>query len=350
MGEKNKIEELVTKWLNGNANSEELEILFELFNSENQAKEIIDYLKKNWEDSETMEEEINSEKILEGIHRQIKTKNIQPSKIKKQVNFRKIVFTGIRYAAIVLLACVAEWYILNYSANEKNPKFSQTTLNEITVPQGSKSFIVLSDSTKVWLNAGARLKYTSGFLADRREVFMEGEAYFEVSKNKAKPFFVNIAGMNIKVLGTQFNVRAYPDENSIETTLIEGSIEIVGLKSDKKDEKDLQLKPGQKLILTREPTSSDFKITNAQILNLHSTEAETAWMSDKLIFTKESFGEVLKKLERWYGVNIEIENPEILKYRFSGTFEEETFEQALQALQKAAKFDYQIKKKQVTVK
>jgi len=159
--------------------------------------------------------------------------------------------------------------------------------------------------------------------------------------------------MDIKVLGTRFNVEAYADEKNIEATLVEGVIEVVGLRSDKLNKNNLQLKPGQKLILVKEKSGQEnapVKIKSAELINLNDTKPETAWVEDKMIFYKERFDNVKTKMERWYGVTIDIQNPEILDYRFTGTFDEETFEQALQALKKAARFDYQIHKKHVVIK
>lgn len=349
MQEENKILELIDKLIANKATSSEKEELFQLINSEKNNDQIDAWLKNKWDNTALKNLNIDSESILNKIHQQIKeSKASSTVPTNKKSNIRRIVQSSLKYAAIIVIACGIEWFIIAQTKSGNDYKALNQTVqyNEIAVPIGSKSFVVLADSTKVWLNAGAKLRYPSNFQKNSREVYLEGEAFFDVSKNKDLPFFVNMTGMNIKVLGTQFNVKAYSDEKSIETTLVEGSIEVVGLKSDKKDENNLQLKPGQKLILFKD----DSKILNAEVITLHDTGAETAWMEDKLIFHKERFENVKIKLERWYGVTIDIKDQDILDYRFSGTFDEETFEQALNAMKKAAKFDYQIKKKHVIIK
>lgn len=371
MQEQKRIIQLIERLLSNQATGKEKEELFHLLNSEIQDDQISTWLEQNWEKTEHKGLDIPSKAILEKIHQQIGiTKTHINKSIDRKIRIRKLVRTTLKYAAVCIVACGIEWFILTQrNATDDNMVSQITQYNEITVPTGSKSYVVLADSTKVWLNAGAKFRYPSNFKEKYREVFLEGEAFFDVSENKDMPFFVNMAGINVKVLGTQFNVKAYTDEKSIETTLVEGSIEVVGLRSDKQDESNLQLKPGQKLILTKDKsfqspamsqqnqaegssTQKDLliKIKNAEIITLHDTKPETAWTEDKLIFYKERFDNVKVKLERWYGVTIDIQDPEILDYRFTGTFDEETFEQALLALKKAARFDYQIKKKHVTIK
>jgi len=358
MQKKDQIIELLEKIIKDQATNQEKEELFQLINSEKHKEKIFEWLEEEWKNTAPDNISIASKSILDKIHQQIGTIDRSDNSVKKS-KIRRLINTTLKYAAIAVIACGIEWFFLTKQEGNRNT-VQTNQYNEISVPAGSKSYIVLSDSTKVWLNAGARFRYPGNFQKNMRKVYLEGEAYFEVSKNKARPFFVDIQGMDIKVLGTEFNVKAYNDEKSIEATLVEGSIEVVGLKSDRDDEKDLRLKPGQKLILIKEDESerqnpnqgkqSPVKIKNAEIVTLHDTEPEISWKEDKLIFYKEKFENVKIRLERWYGVTIDIQDPQVLDYRFTGTFEEETLEQALQALQKAAKFDYQIKKKHIIIK
>ena len=356
MHEKNKITGLLEKILTNQAGREEKKKLFQLINQERDKDYIYAWLKEIWNEVEYENLDISSKTILDKIHNQIKDKkSLEHKPIKRKSKIRKIIQATLKYAAVCLIACGIEWVVLTQDIHFFEKNITELNYNEITVPMGSKSYIVLSDSTKVWLNAGTTFKYPSNFQKNSREVFLEGEAFFDVSKNKKKPFYVDVAEMDIKVLGTKFNVKAYTDENNIETTLEEGVIEVVGLKSDTEEGKNLCLNPGQKLILTKEMTSQQtagdpsVKIKNAKLITLQNTKLETAWTEGKLIFYKEPFEGVKVKLERWYGVTIDIQNPEILDYRFTGTFDEETLEQALEALKKAARFDYQIKKKHVTI-
>lgn len=372
MQNKNNIEKLLDKYISEGVTDSEKQLLFDIFNTPENKKFINSWLKKNWKElkDEDLSVAIDSGELLKRIHQQIdKERYLAISNRKTSVSkIKRISKIGLRYAAVCLVACGFEWYIL--TQQPKKQAISQQYYNEITVPHGSKSCITMADSTKVWLNAGAKFSYPTNFEDKSREVFLEGEAYFEVKKDKHRPFFVKMNGMNIKVLGTKFNVSAYADDPRIETTLLEGSIEVVGLRSNQDSDKDLFLKPGQKLVLFKEnkkvtPPSiaqndvvnnalSDsvvpVKIKSAELITLANSDTEVAWRKDKLMFDKQRFDEVKTKLERWYGVTIDVHDSTILNYRFTGSFDKETFEQAMKALQEAARFEYVLNKKHVIIK
>ncbi len=370
MKQKERIIELFGKLISGKASGAEKEKLFNYINSDGNKDIVYAWIKENWEHIDHGHLEISSQELLDRIHKQIGRQSSVTAH--KGARIKRIVTATMKYAAVCVVACGIEWYVLSRQPGQKaiGDQFAQPlTYNEINVPAGSKSYIVLSDSTKVWLNAGAKFKYPGNFRQGARNVYLEGEAFFDVSKDKEKPFFVRVAGMDIKVLGTQFNVKAYADEEMIETTLLKGAIEVVGLRSDKQGEDNLRLSPGQKLVLfknknykvedvedeatetgTGKQIIAPIQLKRAEVITLNDTEPEVSWKKDKLIFQKEPFKNVKIKLERWYGVSIEIQNPDILNYRFTGTFENETFELALSALKKAADFEYVIKKKHVIIK
>lgn len=249
-----------------------------------------------------------------------------------------------------------------------NKDKSVIAYNEINVPKGSKSMITLSDGSKIWLNSSTYLKYPEKFEPTQREVFLEGEAYFEITKDKNKPFYVRTSDLDIKVLGTSFNVKSYANEGTIETTLESGSISIVK-KLEGKKEKKLLLTPNQRLTFVK----SEGKITVDDIKDIieenkdvsvkteHrsekmylskniNTKLYTSWKDNKLVFKDESFESLVVKIERWYNVKIIIQGEELKQFRFNGTFENETLEQALKALQITTNFKYSIDKNIVTIK
>jgi ferric-dicitrate binding protein FerR (iron transport regulator) len=243
--------------------------------------------------------------------------------------------------------------------------YNQSQLPEIAyyetiVPLGAKSQIVLTDGTQVWLNAGSKLRYSTAFASKNRDVFLEGEGYFEVAHNKDLPFEVKTSLLNVKAIGTSFNVKAYPSDSIVETTLVEGKIVVSGLEGQKY--RNIELSPKQTLtlykegnrlaqsnrqapeLLTQETTQTPVKIKNAVIANEPDVNQVTAWKNNKLVFVKERLGDVKIKMERWYGVKIEVRNPEVENYLFTGTFEKETFEQAMAALSEAASCTFRIDK------
>jgi ferric-dicitrate binding protein FerR (iron transport regulator) len=137
-----------------------------------------------------------------------------------------------RYAAVFVLAFTAgmgaiRFYRPAQPDAEQTAAERETFFTEYTVPYGSKSMVILPDSSLIWMNAGSRLRYSSAFNHAEREVFVEGEAYFKVARNEAKPFFVRTSAVTLKVLGTSFNVKAYPEEDLVETTVESGSVQVL---------------------------------------------------------------------------------------------------------------------------
>lgn len=251
--------------------------------------------------------------------------------IKKLHVFRIRIYRNvIRYAAIIVFALMvgytaSQLHFLNGVEDEK------IALNEIIVPPGQISEFVLSDGTHAWLNSGTTIKFPSKFNQATREIFLEGEAYFKVTANKKKPFLVRSGTITTKVVGTEFNVSAYDENESIETTLIKGAVEILGYS----DKKIVGLSPGQQFSYT--------KNTRKYTLNEVNTEPFEAWKEGELIFRDKSLKEVSLKLERWYNVEIYFGDDLVGNYKFSGTLlKEKPFDQILQAIKLTLPISYNI--------
>ncbi len=229
--------------------------------------------------------------------------------------------------------------------------------NEVKVSFGSKSKIQLPDGTQVWINSGSKLTYSGTFKGSLREVFLDGEAYFDVVHDAERPFIVHTSNIDIKVLGTAFNVKAYDVDKSIEATLIHGSIEVVN--RSQPDAPKVMLKPHEKIIFIKNPDlalENDVLMSANKLKEINSSSSilikalpkniadsgihETSWLYNKLIFDEEKMTEVVTKLERWYNVKIQIIDDQIKNYRISGTFIDETIEQALYDIQLLIPFKY----------
>lgn len=167
------------------------------------------------------------------------------------------------------------------------------TENVLTVPRGTQFTIVLPDGTKVWLNAESSLKYATSFVGNERRVVLTGEAYFEVTKNKEKPFIVASSGNEIKVLGTKFNVNSYGDENVFTTTLVEGSVQITGKRSSK------ILKPGEQARVG----------SNAIDVIPVDTQEAIAWKDGEFVFRNAPVHAIAMQLARWYNLDVEFRDP-----------------------------------------
>jgi transmembrane sensor len=190
-------------------------------------------------------------------------------------------------------------------ANVDAPKM----LNQIIIPYGNQSRVVLSDSTVVWLNAGSRLIYPTLFKDKTREVMLIGEAFFDVAKNPAKPFIVKTSGIDIKVLGTQFNVSAYEEDEVIQTVLKEGSVDIRS-NGSLFFEHSVVIKPDQ--MATFNKTSSDTKVYNV------NADTYTLWTKGLISFEDIDLNRVIKKVERFYNISVSFSDPEKKIMRISG--------------------------------
>jgi len=234
--------------------------------------------------------------------------------------------------------------------------------SEVATRDGSRTSLSLPDGTHVWLNAGSRLTYDRTYGAQLREVNLTGEALFDVARNAAKPFVIHTARVDIKVLGTRFNVKSYPTDRTTEATLLRGSIE-VSIKA-RPDEKII-LKPNEKLVIANDDSALHRNSTphmektgkiNESLVDIRKpaydatgTNIETSWVDDRLVFQDEAFGVLAKDMQRWYGVSIRFTRPGQEEWRFTGNFRKETIQQALEALKLTAPFTYTINETQITI-
>ncbi|MCD2422994.1 DUF4974 domain-containing protein [Niabella pedocola] len=255
---------------------------------------------------------------------------------------------GWRVAAAVLILVLAG--IGYYRSRDAG----NTVPNLVATKKGNKTNIVLPDGTKVWVNADSRLVYAPSFGQDTREVELVGEAYFDVVHDAKRPFIVHTSNIDVRVLGTVFNVRSYADEPSTQTTLIRGSVQ-VSLKHAK--DKKIMLAPGEKLVVQNAYPEQPLQegrehLPQIELLAIKtnpvdSFSAETEWVNNKLVFDKDHLEQIIPVLERWYNIKIVCRNKPVTQ-TFSGTFENDKLEDVLQSLQLSAGIRYKIEKEVVT--
>lgn len=212
----------------------------------------------------------------------------------------------------------------------------QPVFNELHIPHGKMFTLILSDGTEIQLNSGTHIRYPVKFPKEgNREVTMTGEAYFKVSKDKDHPFIVNSHDMAIQVLGTEFNIAAYEEENTVNTVLVEGS---VSLSHASAPENKVLLEPGNK-----GSWNSDQKAITVEKVD---TELHTSWLNGEIVFRDTPFSELLIKLERAYDVNIKNNNAKLVDKAFNARYNRkvERIEDVLEALRVIVPFDYEIKK------
>ena len=211
------------------------------------------------------------------------------------IPWHKVVATLSGIAAIVILTIITTTYFLQQS-------FRDEVMNTVTVPQGQRVHLTLSDGTKVWLNAKTKMEYPQSFkVSDQRIVKVDGEAYFEVSKT-GQPFIVNVNGMQVEVLGTTFNISAYPNEE-YQTTLVNGSVRVSAEKGE-----SLILKPSQQATIALGSNSIQVRTVD--------TSFYTSWVKGKINFKDQRLEDIMKTLSRWYDMNVVYENEKLKNIRF----------------------------------
>lgn len=234
-----------------------------------------------------------------------------------------------RIAAVLLLPVLLVFGYYYYSEKKHTEQFA-TVYNTAETSLGMRSSLTLPDGTKVWLNAGSKLSYPVLFSDKYRAVKLSGEAYFEVKKDPKWPFLVSAGNMNVIVSGTTFNCNAYPENNEIQTVLVEGEVTLGNASATETE----VLQPGELGVFKRDIQQITKTKTDLQ--------KYIAWKSGKLMFRDDRMDLVVEKLERWYNVEIEIKENEISNYIYTATFIDESLDQVLKMLSLSAPISYTV--------
>ena len=311
--------------------AEELRQLHKLFTSKEGRSAIQSLMEENWEQTSN---ECNDkfEMLLSRVEQRLQAKY-----------FRRRSFMHVfrQCAAILFLPLLggATYLLVKSTATKPQVEFAKVGVaeQEYISPVGMRSRITLQDSTVVWLNADSRLIVESGFAAQRRTLRLMGEAYFEVSRREdLMPFKVSTPEIDITVLGTTFNLSAYSNGRKVEAVLVEGTIEVAT-----KHTKQL-MQPAQRMTLQKE--NNDIKIVENE-----DAELFTSWKDGKLIFRTTPLDEVAKTLERWYNVTIQLHDPVLQTYSYSGTFDNRSIEQIMKYIELSSPISYTIEKETITI-
>jgi ferric-dicitrate binding protein FerR (iron transport regulator) len=222
-------------------------------------------------------------------------------------------------------------------AGRSKKKIEKTIYNTLITPKGGEYNLILSDGTKIWVNAGSKLRYPVTFTGNVREIELEGEAYFEVKEQQHKPFVIKTKQYDVEVLGTVFNILAYPDDKHVMTTLIEGSVRVTDF-DDSGNE--VFLKPQEQLILDK--TEKGIFIRKVDAGNY------TAWKNGRFVFISQNLEDILKTLSRWYNFDVEFESDELKKIVFTGNIDKyEELSTLLEMITKTNKVNFKIEDKKV---
>lgn len=293
-----------------------------------------------------------------------------PPGMSREGKTRHLILRQMRYAAAVALLIVASavFYWLGSRTND----LSVIAYNHIEAPLGSRTQVTLPDGSTVWLNAGSTLTYPSNFNLANRDITLTGEAFFDVKKQET-PFVVYAMDLAFRVLGTEFNLKAYDDDNTIEATLVSGSLKIEDASPERVRFREMVLEPKQKatfyrqqgelaihreaeeaeeeVVYTPAPAPAAAKpIERIQVMQKASVDNEVSWRDGILIFDGEPLAGLVRILERRYNVTFVFEDERLKEYRYSGTLGDQTLEQVLNAMKLTSPMDYTLDDKIVFIR
>lgn len=349
--------DIIARYLDGSASREEAEILLDWLKADKQNMKMFIELKDLWLKTGTLnKDDRETEAALLRFKKRVEYTY-------SSSNQRRI--TWMKYgniAAVLIIAILTGALLLNRNNAREDLR---NTYTETIIPLGQKGQVILADGTKISLNSGSKLRYPSNFNGTSREVFLEGEAYFDVAHNKEKPFLVHSGKLTVKVLGTVFNLKAYSGENKIETTLISGSVKILETNKNQSTEVAI-LQPNQQAVYDRvngqisvnrfqeaKPAKSAVpeKTDEPVYTPVSKIETVTMWKDQKLVFDDETLEQMAQKLTRWYGKKVHIESENLKVNRYSGKFiYNETIYQVLEIISLTTDLSYYEKDHEIYIK
>jgi len=318
----------IAAFLSGNSNPSEIQALQLWRDLSAENNKVFEEAVRVWENcpKPLSKAEIEQDKmVVKGLI--INHSAIAQGKDRKLIKF-------LRFAAILMgpVLLAVGWYI---GSNNRSTK--ALTWNSVTAPRKHIAILNMADGTEVWLNAGSTLTYPANEISGKREVKLSGEGYFKVTKNAKKPFYVNTPNATVKVLGTSFNMKAYPEDDRITTTLEEGSIELAIAKSGSNP---YVIRPGEQAIYQLSKNKISVNQVDATLFS--------AWRGEKFVFRDADLKTIITELERLYDIKIHIKNHGLEKLRFRGMFSyDQDLLDAFETLSRSVKINYTIKGREV---
>lgn len=329
----NDIYDRIAKFLSGETQEIEPD-LKEWINQKESNRIVFDSLRFHWTKPSSIDKKSKDE-LYQKIHARLENSK---SKTLNSTPVRPMWQQIGRVAAILILLAGLSWVVLDYSKTTKvEPVIS---LIEKENPNGRKSTFTLSDGTVVKLNSDSRFEFPSQFGEEKREVVLEGEAFFEVSENREKPFIIRTGNITTTVLGTTFNVKAYPNENEVNVALVSGRVAVENTKESSREE-PLILKPNQMAVYNS--TSDELKASSFDYSEVIS------WKDGVLALKNADLSQIKSKLEKWYGVDIIYKNTPGNHGDVTANYIKEPLDNVLKSLGHTMKFDYAIDGKRIEI-
>ncbi len=354
-----EIKRLIVRYLAGDTSVEETKQLLLFIEESQENRMVFEQMKDNYFLSGTLNSTFNKDENWVRLQ-----KNITTHAHRKTFHF--INSNLLRWVAVIVVAFISG-FLINHLLGLGGDDVP-TPVCEISAAKGARTFAVLSDSTKVWLNGGSKLTLAEDFNKDSRDVYLDGEAFFDVSKRKDKYFNVYSSNIFIRVLGTQFNVKSYETDDVIEATLKEGKINIYEIGKNE-NRQIVTLSPNQKVTyvkgtgkISSENLKREYQKTVEKDEEVRYQESNyliarkvnpadySSWKDGKLIFRKDRLEDIALSLERHFNVNIRFEDERAKEVLINANFKNETIEQVLYALSLTSSIDYKISLNQISIR
>ena len=367
MLQEQKLWSLMSLKLSGEASIEELEELEAFLCTDPDLAKKVEMLQKLWKTSSPVSVEHRRESFEKHFHRLNSQLLNSSSSLTQVVDSEKPVLVNntprrkyYRLWWVAGAAAILSFWLISRADIDKSPELINNT---VSTKSGFKTSVSLPDGSKISLNANSKITYDGNFDGKTREVYLSGEAFFDVAKDKDRPFIIHTRTINLKVLGTSFNVRSYDTDKETETSLVHGSVEVTLTNNP---DKKIVLKPGEKLLvknalagsLTKLPVSqfNEEDLPIAVITKMHyygndSSAVETSWTKNRLVFDNECLDKIALSMELWFKKKIIIEDEGLKRGRYKITIDEQDkLEDILEALKGADNFHYSIKTGEIIIK
>lgn len=330
-------ENILKKYIRGEASSSERDYVLRWIGEGKENEAMFSSMKADW-----IFDNLPNEKAQDYVCKEVRGK-IKPSRFSKD--------TLLRVAAVLLIPITIFTVIQYFSYNKELKDIRSATLSQIEIPKqnktqlkycvnpGVKGLVELPDGTTIWLNSNSQLKCPATFDSTFRMVELSGEGYFKVVSNHDWPMYVKTSkGITVRVTGTEFNLSSYDNDSELRFTLVSGKVTLIR----ESTKQEIAVNQLEEVII---PDDSKFmgKRGTADI------RLNTSWKDGYLIFDNEPMDDVIKKMERWYGVNFIIKDSDLLKYNFTANFQSESITQVLELLKITSNIGYSIKEKNVTL-
>ncbi|WP_276482683.1 FecR family protein [Paraflavitalea pollutisoli] len=328
---------LMTRKLSGEGTPEELEELNGLLSAHPSLQEEADLYTRYWEQQQ--EPYADTEPALQKVLRQIDSDAVPGAVSPVGIVTRMPLWKKIsRVAAILVVAAGVGAGAYQLVARQYE---DPTSLVQKQNSKGVKSTIVLSDGSKVWLNADSKVQYPALFTGNSREIYLNGEAFFDIVRNPAKPFIIHLSNGTVRVLGTSFNIKAYDNQPVVETSVATGKVAFIPRLKNNRPGDTVFVVPNNKVV---------YRLNLEEVTTAATVSADDkAWTEGKLIFRSQSFEEIAIELERNFGKRIVFDNDTVKQYRLTGSFQNNTLVEILEYLSITKTFSYSVSDEAIVI-